>query len=59
MQTKTNELPMSRFWSKSINQIIFKENANNILNSIVCGSLAGITSVTTTYPLDVIRSRFV
>lgn len=31
--------------------------ANNLLNNLACGSLAGITAVSLTYPLDVIRSR--
>ncbi len=42
---------------KHINKIIFKDRANNFLNSMACGSLAGVTAVTLTYPLDVIRSR--
>lgn len=42
---------------KSINKKIFKSGSDGILNSLACGSLAGITAVTSTYPLDVIRSR--
>ena len=42
---------------KELNQKFFPKSANNLFNSLACGSLAGITAVTTTYPLDVIRSR--
>jgi solute carrier family 25 protein 16 len=42
---------------KHINKIIFKENSGRYINSVICGSMAGITAVTSTYPLDVIRSR--
>ena len=42
---------------KSINKKLFRKNADNLLNGLVCGSLAGMTAVTFTYPLDVIRSR--
>lgn len=42
---------------KSLNKRIFGEKSNRIINSLACGSLAGITAVTVTYPLDVIRSR--
>ncbi|CAF0877849.1 unnamed protein product [Brachionus calyciflorus] len=42
---------------KTINKKIFKKNSTNIINSLACGSLAGITAVSFTYPLDVIRSR--
>ena len=42
---------------KALNKKIFKKDSTNILNSLACGSLAGITAVSFTYPLDVIRSR--
>jgi len=42
---------------KQLNKMIFKSNSDHFLNSLACGSLAGITAVTTTYPLDVVRSR--
>ncbi len=42
---------------KQLNKVIFKEKSDQYINSVVCGSLAGITAVTFTYPLDVIRSR--
>lgn len=43
---------------KRLNAQIFGTEANDrIMNNLVCGSLAGITAVTVTYPLDVIRSR--
>lgn len=43
---------------KSLNVNIFgEEAAHNIINNLACGSLAGITAVSVTYPLDVIRSR--
>lgn len=43
---------------KRMNKKIFKEEASErIINNLLCGSLAGITAVTFTYPLDVIRSR--
>ena len=31
--------------------------SENLLSNLICGSAAGITAVTATYPLDVIRSR--
>lgn len=40
---------------KSLNRRFFGEKSNRVLNSVACGSLAGITAVTVTYPLDVIR----
>lgn len=42
---------------KSLNKRIFKKKSTNVINSLACGSLAGITAVSFTYPLDVIRSR--
>lgn len=43
---------------KNLNRRMFRpEVAEQIVNNLVCGSLAGITAVTFTYPLDVIRSR--
>jgi solute carrier family 25 protein 16 len=42
---------------KHINKLIFKEQADHFVNSMACGSMAGITAVSLTYPLDVIRSR--
>lgn len=33
------------------------EASERILNGLACGSMAGITAVSVTYPLDVIRSR--
>ena len=42
---------------KHLNRVMFKEKSNHFINSFACGSLAGITAVTLTYPLDVIRSR--
>lgn len=42
---------------KSLNRKHFRERSDHLVNSLVCGSLAGITAVTFTYPLDVIRSR--
>ena len=43
---------------KRMNLSLFGTHATeNIINNLVCGSLAGITAVTCTYPLDVIRSR--
>lgn len=42
---------------KSINKKFFTNTSDNILNSLACGSLAGIVAVSTTYPLDIIRSR--
>lgn len=35
----------------------YKVNQLSFINTLLCGSLAGITAVTFTYPLDVIRSR--
>lgn len=43
---------------KRLNVVLFgPEASNKILNNLACGSLAGITAVSVTYPLDVIRSR--
>jgi solute carrier family 25 protein 16 len=42
---------------KNLNRKIFVKTHDNLFNSIACGSLAGITAVSFTYPLDVIRSR--
>ena len=43
---------------EGLNVILFGPDANHrIFNSLACGSLAGITAVSVTYPLDVIRSR--
>jgi solute carrier family 25 (mitochondrial carrier protein), member 16 len=42
---------------KRLNRSLFKQTHSHLINSLVCGSLAGITAVTFTYPLDVIRSR--
>ena len=42
---------------KSINRQIFASRADFYLSHLVCGSLAGMTAVTLTYPLDVIHSR--
>jgi solute carrier family 25 (mitochondrial carrier protein), member 16 len=42
---------------KTLNKRIFGDNSTYFLNTLACGSLAGITAVTSTYPLDVIRSR--
>ena len=43
---------------KRLNKKLFtKEKSERIVNNLVCGSMAGITAVTFTYPLDVIRSR--
>lgn len=43
---------------KSLNVSLFGPDASQrILNNLACGSLAGITAVSVTYPLDVIRSR--
>lgn len=42
---------------KSLNKRLFKQKADYLINNLACGSLAGITAVTVTYPLDVIRSR--
>ena len=42
---------------KTLNKKIFHKTHDNLFNSLACGSLAGITAVTCTYPLDVIRSR--
>jgi solute carrier family 25 protein 16 len=42
---------------KSLNKRIFQEKSDRLINSLACGSLAGITAVSVTYPLDVIRSR--
>jgi len=43
---------------KRLNKKFFtKEKSERIINNLVCGSMAGITAVTFTYPLDVIRSR--
>lgn len=41
---------------KSLNRRFFGEKSNRIINSVACGSLAGITAVTVTYPLDVISN---
>ena len=35
----------------------FMPEKRSFFNNLVCGSLAGMTAVTCTYPLDVIRSR--
>ena len=43
---------------KSLNRKIFREKSDRILNSLACGSLAGMTAVSFTYPLDVLHSRF-
>ena len=42
---------------KSLNKKIFTRTHDNLFNSLACGSLAGMTAVSCTYPLDVIRSR--
>jgi len=42
---------------KRLNRRLFTKTHTNLINSLACGSLAGITAVTLTYPLDVIRSR--
>lgn len=43
---------------KRLNVVLFgPEASHKILNNLACGSLAGITAVSVTYPLDVIRSR--
>lgn len=43
---------------KRLNRTLFPgDKADFILNTLACGSAAGITAVTCTYPLDVIRSR--
>ena len=42
---------------KSLNKKFFTKTHDNLFNSLACGSLAGMTAVTCTYPLDVIRSR--
>ena len=42
---------------KNLNRKIFINTHDNLFNSLACGSLAGMTAVSTTYPLDVIRSR--
>ena len=42
---------------KNLNKKIFHNTHDNLFNSLACGSLAGMTAVTCTYPLDVIRSR--
>lgn len=43
---------------KRLNVALFgPEASNKIVNNLACGSLAGITAVSVTYPLDVIRSR--
>ena len=42
---------------KNLNRKFFVKTHDNLFNSLACGSLAGMTAVTCTYPLDVIRSR--
>ncbi|RNA07235.1 graves disease carrier -like [Brachionus plicatilis] len=42
---------------KSLNKKLFNHKSNSVINSLACGSLAGITAVSCTYPLDVVRSR--
>ena len=47
---------------KHINRMVFassssSESADHWANSFVCGSLAGITALSCTYPLDIIHSR--
>lgn len=43
---------------KRLNVSLFGQEAEHkILNNLACGSLAGITAVTVTYPLDIVRSR--
>jgi len=43
---------------KRLNLRLFGPEAEHrLLNNLACGSLAGITAVSVTYPLDIIRSR--
>ena len=43
---------------KRLNVSLFGHEAEHkLLNNLACGSLAGITAVSVTYPLDIIRSR--
>lgn len=42
---------------KRLNRAHFANRADHFLNNLLCGSLAGICAVTSTYPLDVVRSR--
>lgn len=41
---------------KSLNRRLFGDKSERILNGLACGSLAGITAVSFTYPLDVISN---
>jgi len=42
---------------KRLSGALWPIRKNNFFNNLLCGSLAGITAVSCTYPLDVIRSR--
>ncbi len=43
---------------KKLNVKLFGNEAEHkLLNNLACGSMAGITAVSVTYPLDIIRSR--